>query len=345
MRRPTPRIETEGEPVAPAQVVEVLAAPSIDAPPRPAPRVETEGEAVAPVRVAEMAAALPTEIAVVRPAPRIEVEGGRSGRLDAPELVVPVVRAARWGMPALALAGFSVLAVGFSGLWAANFVSEEFARSEALGWATLGVAAAGFGLLLAGVAREVAGLLALRAVDRLRRDLAGGDAVRRARAALEWVGGLPEGEALRPALRGANDPDAILALLRAGPEAMLRAQADALGRRAALQVVAGMAATPAPALVVLLVTWRGLRLIRQVAAVYGLRPGVVGTLGLLRRTALAATATAVVEVAVNTAAHAVLSTPLLTHLAGEMAGGAVAARRMVVLARAAAVACSPVPRE
>jgi len=41
----------------------------------------------------------------------------------------------------------------------------------------------------------------------------------------------------------------------------------------------------------------------------------------------------------------VLSTPLLTHLAGEMAGGAVAARRLVVLARAAAVACSPVPRE
>ncbi len=332
MKRPTPRIETE-EPTA---AVEPAAAA------RPVPRVQAEGEAVAPVRVATVVA--PAEV-VARPAPRIEVEGGRAGRLEAPELAVPLVRAARWGVPALGLAGFSVLAVGFAGLWTANFVGDEFARGEALGWATLGVAAVGFGLLLAGVAREVAGLLGLRAVDRLRRDLAGGDAVRRARAAQAWVSGLPEGEALLPALRGANDPDAILALLRAGPEAGLRAQADALGRRAALQVVAGMAATPAPALVVVLVSWRGLRLIRQVAGVYGLRPGVLGTLGLLRRTALAATAAAVVEVAVNTAAHAVLSTPLLTHLAGEMAGGAVAARRMVVLARAAAVACSPVPRE
>ncbi len=314
---------------------------------RPTPRIETEAvePSVAAAPRVEAVVAAPAEIVVVRPAPRIEAEGARSGRLEAPELAVPVVRAARWGMPALGLAGFAVLAVGFSGLWTANFVGDEFVRGEALGWATLGVAAVGFGLLLAGVAREVSGLLGLCAVDRLRRDLAGGDAVRRARAAVEWAGGLAEGEALLPALRGANDPDAILALLRAGPEATLRAQADALGRRAALQVVAGMAATPAPALVLLLVSWRGVRLIRQVAVLYGLRPGVLGTLGLLRRTALAATAAAVVEVAVNTAAHAVLSTPLLTHLAGEMAGGAVAARRMVVLARAAAVACSPVPRE
>jgi len=71
---------------------------------------------------------------------------------------------------------------------------------------------------------------------------------------------------------------------------------------------------------------------------------VLGTLSLLRRTALAAGATAVTEVAMNTAAHAVLSTPLLAHLAGEMAGGAVAARRMVVLARATAVACTPLPQ-
>ena len=339
MRRPTPRIETE-EPVAPPRLAESLVEAL-----RPAPQVEGGVEAAASPMGDEVAAARSTEVAVVRPAPRIEVEGARSERLEAAEAAVPVARPERWGMPALALSGLSVLALGFAGLWTANVVADEFARGDVLGWVTLGVAAVGFGLLLAGVARELSGLLALRTVDRLRRDLAGDDAVRRARAALEWATGLPEGEALAPALRGANDPDAILALLRAGPEASLRAQADALGRRAALQVVAGMAATPAPALVVLLVSWRGLRLIRQVAAVYGLRPGVAGTLGLLRRTALSATSAAVVEVAVNTAAHAVLSTPLLTHLAGEMAGGAVAARRMVVLARAAAVACSPVPRE
>jgi putative membrane protein len=183
----------------------------------------------------------------------------------------------------------------------------------------------------------------LHGVDRLRRDLASNDAQTRFRAARRWLGEVEGGGALLPPLAALNDPDAIVPLLRAGIEAGLRARADALGRRAALQVVAGMAATPAPSLVVLLVSWRGLRLIRQVASLYGLRPGVIGTVSLLRRTALAAGATAVTEVAMNTAAHAVLSTPLLAHLAGEMAGGAVAARRMVVLARATAVACTPLP--
>ena len=208
---------------------------------------------------------------------------------------------------------------------------------------TLAIALAGFGLILAGFARELRALAALRAVDRLRRDLAGPDPHARTRAARQWLAHVEGGRALRPALDALNDPDAIVPLLRSGIEAALTVRAEALARRAAFQVVAGMAATPAPSLVVLLVSWRGLRLIRQVAALYGLRPGLFGTLALLRRTALAAGATAVTEAAVNTAAHAVLSTPLLTHLAGEMAGGAVAARRLVVLGRATSIACTPLP--
>ena len=102
-----------------------------------------------------------------------------------------------------------------------------------------------------------------------------------------------------------------------------------------------MAATPAPALVVLLVAWRGLRLVRQVAALHGMRPGLFGTLGLLRRTMLAAGLVAVSEAAINAAAHAVLSNPLLSHALGDMAGAGVAARRMILLARATAAACSP----
>jgi putative membrane protein len=66
------------------------------------------------------------------------------------------------------------------------------------------------------------------------------------------------------AIDAANDPDAMLGLLRAGPFAEMRARSDALRRTAAFQTAAGMAATPAPALVVLLVAWRGLRLVLEV---------------------------------------------------------------------------------
>lgn len=279
--------------------------------------------------------------------PRIEKEEAHAPRLDLgpPPQVMPVGRSLGLRTSTLVLSGFAVLALGFAGVATGNFVAAEFARAAWLGWLTLGIAVLGFGLVLTGIGRELLGLARLRAVDAMRRDFVSTDAATRVHAARRWLAEIDNGEALRPALDALNDPDAVLSLLRTGVESRLRAQADAFSRRAAIQVVAGMAATPAPALVVLLITWRAVRLIRQIATLYGVRPGLLATLGLLRRTALSATATAVTEAAVNTAAHAVLSSPLLTHVAGDMAGGAVAARRLIVLGRATGVACSPLPPE
>jgi putative membrane protein len=58
---------------------------------------------------------------------------------------------------------------------------------------------------------------------------------------------------------------------------------------------------------------------------------------------LAAAGVMATDLAVDTLTRAVLSSPLLAHVAGDVAGGGVAARRMIVLARATAAACSPVP--
>ncbi len=250
--------------------------------------------------------------------PRLLIEDAEGPRLD-PLMPVAEVTAdpppPRTSGLMLGVAGVAVLAVGLAALQTANFVATQFDRAAWLGWLTLAVAVLGFGLLLAAVWRELSGLFALGRVDRLR------DAV--------------------PAINAANDPDAILALLRTGPVATLRASSDALGRNAAFQTAAGIAATPAPALVVLLVGWRGVRLVRQVAALHGMRPGLFGTLGLLRRTMMAAGLVAGSEAAINAAAHAVLSNPLLAHALGDMAGAGVAARRMILLARATAAACNP----
>ncbi len=275
------------------------------------------------------------------------IEDAAAPRLEPPSLAAePVLDPApRAGGAGLALAGIAVLAVGLAALQTANFVAAQFDRAAWLGWVTLAVAAAGFGLLFAAVARELRGLFGLSRVDRLRAALGSGEAGRIHAAARAWAVTLPEAGVLVPAIDAANDPDAILALLRAGPAAAMRARADALGRTAAFQMAAGIAATPAPSLAVLLVAWRGVRLVRQVAALHGMRPGLLGTLGLLRRSVLAAGLVAGSEVAVNAAAHALLSNPLLTHALGEMAGAGVAARRMMLLARSTAAACSPVPPE
>lgn len=283
--------------------------------------------------------------------PRIETEDQRAERMAIATAPAPEATPPRWkpgrmlGGPMLVLSGFAVLALGLAALQTGNFVAAQFSRATWLGVITLVVAIIGFGLVLAGIFGELRGLAALHGVDTLRRDLASDDAHRRLHAARLWLTRVEGGAALRPAVDAQNDPDAVLALLRSGLSAPLKSRADAMSRQAAYQVVAGIAATPAPSLVVLLIAWRATRLIRQIAALHGVRPGFLATLGLLRRTALSASATAMTEAAVNTAAHAVLSSPLLAHVAGDMAGGAVAARRMIVLGRAAVVACSPLSGE
>lgn len=243
----------------------------------------------------------------------------------------------------LAAAGAAVLVVGFAALDAGNFVAAQFARGPVLGWLTLAVAVGGFGLLGAAVWRELRGLFGLRHVDRLRAALADPDRLRP--AALDWLASLPDGAALAEAVRATNDPEAILALLRAGPAADLRARADALGRTAALQVFTAAAAVPSPALDGLLVGWRGVRLVRQIAELHGLRPGLFGTLSLLRRVAFAAAGVVATDLAADVLTRSLLSNKLLERLASDVAGAGVAARRMIVLARATSAACSPLPPE
>jgi uncharacterized membrane protein YcjF (UPF0283 family) len=280
------------------------------------------------------------------PLPRIEAEAAEAPRLEPgmPALMAAPL-AAEPGTLRLVLSGALVLALGFAALGSANFVAAQFAQSPALGWLTLGVAAAGFGLIGAGIWREVRGLFALRRVDRLRQAVAAADMAALKAAIRPWLAAQPDGPALIAALEPIGDPAAALALLRAGPVASLRARADALGRTAAVQVFAATAALPAPAFDGLLVLWRGARLVRQVAELHGMRPGTLATLALLRRTALSAAGVVATDLATDTAARAFLSNPLLRHVAGDVAGAGVAARRMIVLARAAAAACSPLPPE
>jgi uncharacterized membrane protein YcjF (UPF0283 family) len=278
------------------------------------------------------------------PLPRIELEDAEAPRLEAGlPMVLAAPAVADRGTLKLLLGGAGVLAAGFAALGSANFVTAQFARSPTLGWLTLAVAVAGFGLIGAGVWRELRGLLALRSVDRLRAAVTASDIAALKAAIRPWLSAQPDGAALIAALAPIEDPAAALALLRAGPVAALRARADALGRTAAVQVFAATAALPAPAFDGLLVAWRGTRLVRQVAELHGMRPGTLATLALLRRTALSAASVVAVDLATDTAARAFLSNPLLRHVAGDVAGAGVAARRMMVLARAAAAACSPLP--
>ncbi len=272
--------------------------------------------------------------------PRIQILDPDAPRLDPEPLALEPDPAAPPGTAALLLAGGFVLMLGTVILGLVGFAQDQFTRAPWLGWTTLAVAGLGLALVLAAMLREWRALRALHQVDRLRAGLASPDPAAVMAAARDWSACIDKG-ALLPALGQINDPDAALALLRAGPAAALRNRASALGQRAALQIAAAIAAVPSPAFDALLVAWRGLRLIRQVAALYGLRPGLLATLSLLRRAALSASVVGATDLAANLAAQAVLGSPLLAHAIGDAATAAVAARRMVILARATAAACDP----
>jgi putative membrane protein len=277
------------------------------------------------------------------PEPFLLLEADEAPRLEAAPSLLPVAALMR-RRSSPALTGVVVLGASFLVLWGAWLVSSLFDRWNALGWIGLACLSVGLVLIGLGISRELRGLLALRRVDHLRAELVSGEMKRVRHAAQRWLEALPEHTGILPALAGTDAPEAILALLRSGPGKELQEATDVLGRSAALQSVAIVAATPSPALDVLTVGWCGVRLLRQVAALHGMRPGVLGTVALLQKTALAAASVAVTEIAVNAATHAVVSHPILRHLAGDVAGAGVAARRMIVLARAAAAACSPLPR-
>lgn len=282
--------------------------------------------------------------------PRIEVIEPDAGRIRFAPVVVPTTKVIRRRGPATvavgALTGLSLLLLGIPTLAVVGLVVEQFQRAPWLGWATALTAGAGFGLLLWSVARELSALSRLRSIDVIRDELTRPEDGRRLRALRRWEALLQDaGHSQAGLTTPIHDTAAAIAVARAGTGAALRREADALGRTAAIQVAAGIAAVPSPSLDALLVGWRALRLVREVASLYGVRPGLFATLSLLRKALLAATLVGGVEAATNAAAFALLSNPLLARLAGEVAGVGVAARRMLVLARAVAAACDPLPPE
>lgn len=277
----------------------------------------------------------------VRVAPRIEAEAVAAPRLEPeslPAVVSPPLPRSGLG---LVLGGGAILLGGLVGLDLATTIAGLFDRSPWLGAAGAAVGVAGVALMARGLVRELRGLASLAAVDRLRSALAGNDMATARREARAWAGRVGADRKLDAALVAAPDVSGIAALLRAGPAAELATRADALGRTAAIQAFLATAASPSAALDAIIVIWRGVRLIREVATLYGMRPGAAAMLRLVRRTALSAASVAGTDLVAHTIARGLLTHPLARHVGGELPAATLVARRMVLLARATAAACSP----
>ena len=279
----------------------------------------------------------------------LEEEAGK-GAVTVPwepsDLSVP-----RRGMGTLGLAasGIAVLLATWAGFGLAAVVADQFAISPLLGWLSLAAAGAGAALLAAAVLREVRGLASLGTVDGLAALLADPAAplgqVRD--RALAWVRSVasrvPEAGRVVPAIAAAGSVAEIAAHLRAGVVAPLAAEAARIGRRAAVEGGAIVALSPSPGLDGLIALWRGLRVVRAVASLHGLRPGLIGTMRLMRRTVSIAATTAGADLIAQTAAEGFVgATPVVRELARAVPGAGITAFRLYRLAVATAAACVPV---
>jgi putative membrane protein len=246
--------------------------------------------------------------------------------------------------------GVALLLLGWVGLSSVELVLAAFARATAYGWAAAAVVAAASAMILWAGWREWRAWRALARVDRLRALLAGeGDADRARAAALSWLEAvaarLPEPEAARAALRGADGMAVLRAAVQRHVAAPLGEASAQAGQRAALQAGALVALCPHPALDALLAGGRGLMLVREVAAIHGVRPGALATMALVRRVVATAAGTVGVELLSQSLSDQLLQNmPVLRHVAGAVPGATLAAVRLYRLARFTALACSPLAR-
>jgi putative membrane protein len=254
-----------------------------------------------------------------------------------------------WGTLGLVAAGGAVLIGAWAGFGLAGMVAAQFAVSPVLGWLSLGAVGAGAGLIGAALLREARALRSLGRVDALRAALADPAAPlgRTREAALDWVrdvaSRVPEASRVVPAIEAAGSVEEIAAHLRSGVVGPLAAEAARIGRRAAVEGGAIVALAPAPSLDAVIAGWRGLRVVREVAALHGLRPGLAATRRLLARTVSIAATTAGADLIAQTAAEGLVgATPVVKDLAAAVPGAGVAAFRLYRLAVATAAACSPI---
>ncbi|UEM24094.1 TIGR01620 family protein [Skermanella mucosa] len=188
-------------------------------------------------------------------------------------------------------AALVALAVGYDTV---DLVRRAFETSVLLGGGAVALAGGavlgGFGL----VAGELRSLRRLRRIDGLREEAehlrtsgTHGEAARYAGAVASLYGDRrdlsAQVQALRDNLNDAHDDREVVRMVDLQLLQDIDRRSYQLVLRAARDTAVATALSPAALLDVVIVLWRNLKLVREVATLYGARPGYVGSLKLLRR--------------------------------------------------------------
>ncbi|MFO1091140.1 MAG: TIGR01620 family protein [Hyphomicrobiales bacterium] len=304
-----------------------------------------------------------------KPEPKRETAKARRPRaMPAPEIVMepdepeaplvpaePVVStlsgAMRWGSVLLS-SGFSLLVLWFS-LSITKFIEDLFAHSPALGWVGLVLAALFVLAVIAIIGREIWGLVRLNALGSIQEDAARAITAndsKAAEAAVRHVQRLYRGRpelgvglaALERHGRDIMDPADRIRLAERDVVSRLDETANRMITRAARRVTLTTALLPTPALDMLFVAWQNLRMMSELATLYGGRPGTLGTFRLARLVIGHLAVTGGIALTDSLTQH-VLGRGVLGRLSSRFGEGAVNGMMTARIGLAALDVCRPLP--
>ncbi len=267
-----------------------------------------------------------------------------------PQPLVPS-RSLRWGSVLVSAATSLILL--WAGFALAAFIEDLFARSVVLGGIALSLAGLIALALVAILLREVIGLIRLNALGSIQDDAARAIAARDAAAAQQALRHLRRLYGRRPELAAAlvdldrhehdiMDPADRIRIAERDIVSRLDETAGRIITRSSRRVTLTTAIMPAAALDILFVAAINLRMLRDLATLYGGRPGLIGTLRVARMVLSHLAVTGGLALTDNIVQH-VLGRGLIGRLSARFGEGAVNGIMTARIGLAALDICRPLP--
>jgi len=252
----------------------------------------------------------------------------------------------------VALIGLGILIIGLLTFDAVEWVKDQFDRGLVVGGLAVAIIAAALLGLGYWLISEFRAFAALKSVERVqarlamssRQDAQAGNAL-----IDDIVASLPSAPTVKATLAVYRDQvqphhtlEQRVGLISRTVLAPIDHRAETLIRATVMQTVVFTAISPTALIESLFFLARGLRLLRQIAELYGGRPGFAGTVHLMRRLVVGSGTVGAVDLIGNVLAQK-LGGAILEKLSSEVAESAYATQRMARIGILCMQMCRPIP--
>ena len=253
------------------------------------------------------------------------------------------------GTGTLVILAFGGLILSWMVLSTISFVIGEYRLEHLLGVAAGVFSGLCFSILAVVITREITSWRSLKEIDKLHAIISSpiSEFELVSKASLEWIDLMSRSfdnpTAIKEIVKSSISADEIRSYLRSHVVKILDDAVDNCANQAILQVVAITAISPRVSWDGIVIVIRSIILVRQIARLFGVRPGVAATITIVRHVMITAAATsAAISVGGKLVDMLLRKTPFVGELAEAAGVGATEWTRIRGLAKLTAKICSPV---